>query len=199
MKFTTPLDSVFDRSTKVRLLRALLIAPGRQWTGRELARGAGISASQAARDLQGLSDAGVVAFNVVGRSFVWKLNLENPLYPVLSHLFEREASLRTDLLRELSLGLTVPQIRRARVFGSVARGEEREDSDIDVFVEAKGSAETPLIEEAIERTRERVWRKFGNPLAPLVYSGSRVRRPPNPALMTAIERDGLDVLDVPGA
>lgn len=196
MKFTTALDSVFDRASKVRLLRRLLSAPARRWTGRELARAAGVSPAQAARDLRSLSDAGIVEFEVQGRSFVWRLNVENALYPDLLLLFQREARLRRDLVHEISVIFRTAPIRRARLFGSVARGDEREDSDVDLFLEVERADQRPLIEDALARARERVWKKFGNPLAPLVYTASKASRPPNPALMAAIDRDGLEVADV---
>lgn len=193
MKFATALDSVLDHVTKVRLLRQLLKTPARRWTGRELAGAAGVSSAQAARDLHTMSDAGIVDFEVHGRSFVWHLNLENALYPQLFQLFQREASLRADLIHELSLELRSEPIRRARVFGSVARGEERQDSDIDLYLEIQSAAERPLIDEALARARDRVWKRFGNPLAALVYTAPKARRPPNPALMAAIDKDGLDI------
>lgn len=196
MKFATALDSVLDRVTKVRLLRKLLTAPSKRWTGRELAAASGVSTAQAARDLHSLSDAGIVEFDVHGRSFVWHLNLENALYPQLLHLFQREATLRADLIHELSLELRSEPIRRARLFGSVARGEERQDSDIDLFLEIENASGRPLIEDALNRARDRVWKKFGNPLAPLVYTASKARRPPNPALMAAIDQEGMDIPEV---
>ena len=193
MKFTTALDSVFDRLTKVRLLRRLLSAPTRRWTGRELAGAAGVSPAQAARDLHSLADAGIVDFEVQGRSFVWGLNVENALYPDLLLLFQREARLRGELVHDISVTFRTAPIRRARLFGSVARGEEEEDSDVDLFLEIERADQRPLIEDALARARERVWKKFGNPLAPLVYTASKARRPPNPALLAAIDRDGLEV------
>lgn len=196
MRFATALDSVLDRVTKVRLLRRLLAAPARRWTGRELACAAGVSPSQAARDLRSLSDAGIVEFEVQGRSFVWRLNAENALYPELFQLFDREARLRTDLVHDISVIFRTAPIRRARLFGSVARGDEQQDSDVDLLLEVKSADERPLIEDALARARDRVWKKFGNPLAPLVFVGSRARRPRNAALAAAIDRDGVEIPDV---
>jgi len=196
MKFSTALDPVFDSVTKVRLLRKLISAPAREWTGRELAKAAGVSTAQAARDLHDLSDAGIVEFEVHGRTFAWHLNHEFALYPQLFQLFQREARLRPDLIHELSLELRSEPIRRARLFGSVARGDERQDSDIDVFLEIRSAAERPKIEDAIARARDRVWKKFGNPLAPLIYTSSKMRRPPNPALMATIDQEGIDIPEV---
>ena len=196
MKFATALDSVFDRVTKVRVLRRMLSAPARRWTGRELAGAAGVSTSQAARDLRSLSDAGVVEFEVQGRAFVWRLNDQSALYPELLLLFQREARLRSDLVREISVIFRTAPIRRARLFGSVARGDEGQDSDVDLYLEIKNAAQRPLIEDAVARARERVWKKFGNPLAPLVYTASKARRPPNRSLMTAIDQAGLEIPEV---
>lgn len=193
MKFATAIDSIFDRVTKVRLLRRLLIAPERRWTGRELAKAAGVSSAQAARDLHDFSDAGIVLYEVHGRSFVWRLNADNALYPALRQLFLQEAGLRDELLRELSMQLRSSAIRKARLFGSIARGDERPDSDVDVFIEVKNSSGRREIEEVLQKARDRIWKRFGNPLAPLVYTSSRAKQARNPGLMAGIAEDGLDV------
>ncbi|NTU59673.1 MAG: hypothetical protein HGA98_01290 [Deltaproteobacteria bacterium] len=53
---------------------------------------------------------------------------------------------RLDELREKILPLLLPcGVRRVALFGSFARGEETEDSDVDILVDLKGPGERPRL------------------------------------------------------
>jgi predicted nucleotidyltransferase len=193
MNFATALDPILDSVTKLRVLRKLFVTPYRKWTGRELARAAGVSTAQTARDLRDLEDGAVVIRETHGRAYSWYLNRENALFPQLLQLFQHEANLRSELIHQIGAEFRSEPIERARIFGSVARGEEQSGSDIDLFVEVRTEAQRPRVDDALERIRARVWREFGSPISPLVYTESKLRRPPNPALIAAIDRDGIEV------
>jgi predicted nucleotidyltransferase len=49
-------------------------------------------------------------------------------------------------LKEAEPGLRARGIRRAAVFGSIARGDDRPDSDIDILVEFEPGAEGTIYE-----------------------------------------------------
>ena len=194
MKFAYALNPIVGSPTKLGLLRTLFGSPGRRWTGRELARAARISVSQAARDLRELADTSVVGREVVGRSYSWRLNESHVLWTALAELYRRESGVRAELLREIAQGLRSAKVERARVFGSLVRGEERSDSDVDLFVQVRSANERSGAEEAVDRIRARLWDRFGSPVSALIYTRADVARPPNPLLLRAIEDEGLDVL-----
>jgi predicted nucleotidyltransferase len=193
MKLTSALDPVFSNSTKVRLLRTMFAAPERAWTGREVASSALVSTAQTARDLHGLSDVGLVEYDVRGKSYSWHLNRDHVLFAQLSQLFGLESSLKSELIRQVAQELRTGPIERARMFGSVARGEERSDSDIDLFLQVRNGVSKVQVEAAITRARDRVWKSFGNALSSLVYTFAESKSPPNPALMNVIDRDGIEI------
>jgi predicted nucleotidyltransferase len=152
-----------------------------------------VSTAQAARDLAEFADTSVVLRDVVGRSYSWRLNSSHVLFTALVDLFAREAGLRSDLMHELSEELRPVRPERARLFGSITRGEERPDSDVDLFLQIRTPDQRQEIDEAVQRIRSRVWNRFGNPVSVLVYSRAEVARPRNPALLESIEREGMDV------
>lgn len=193
MQLQRALNSILGSETKLELLRTMFGSPGRKWTGRELARSADVSAAQAARDLAELADTSVVLRDVVGRSYCWRLNSFHVLFTTLADLFEQEASLRSELLHDLSEELRRVKPERARLFGSISRGEERPDSDVDLFVQVRTPADRREVEEAVQRIRARVWDRFGNPVSSLVYTRAELARPRNPALLESIEREGVEV------
>lgn len=194
MRFHAALTPVLGSPSKLRLLRTLFYDPGRRWTGRELARAARVSTAQAARDLVELDDTSLVIREVVGRSYSWRLNSAHVLSPILADLFRREAGFRLDLIREVSEGLALARVEKARLFGSIARGEERDDSDIDLFLQIRDARDRERAEEAVDRIRTRVWSRFGNPLSALIYTRAEVARPRNPGLIRAVESEGLNAL-----
>jgi predicted nucleotidyltransferase len=193
MRFQDALNPVLGSLSKLRLLRTMFIAPVRSWTGRELAQAARVSTAQAARDLNALANTSLVSRDVVGRAYSWRLSSTHILVPVLAELFRQEADLRSDLLRTVSEALDIESIERARVFGSVSRGEERDDSDVDLFVQVRSARDRAVVEMAVEKVRSRVWDRFGNPVSALVYTRVEAERTRNPALLETIDREGLDV------
>ena len=193
MRFHDALNPILGSTTKLGLLRTMFASTGRRWTGRELARTSGVSPAQAARDLAELAETSLVSREVMGSAYSWQLNPSHVLTPVLEELFRREAGLRSEMLRAVSEGLRASKVDRARVFGSIPRGEERDDSDVDLFLQIRTPGERESAEEAVDRIRSAVWNRFGNPVSAIIYTRAEVARPRNPALLKAIEEDGLDV------
>ena len=194
MRFHDALNPVLGSETKLGLLRTMFDAPDRKWTGRELARAARVSVAQAARELRQLADTSLVAREVVGKSYSWQLNPGHVLWPVLRDLFRQESCLRSELIVDLAQGLRPAKVERARLFGSIPRGEERNDSDIDLFLEVSDASERASAEEAVDRVRSRLWDRYGNAVSALIYTRAEVARPRNPALLRAIEEEGLSVI-----
>ncbi len=115
------------------------------------------------------------------------------IVPELTRLIHFESQLREKLLRDVSdLIVNIPT-RRALLFGSVARGDERADSDVDLFFEVKTSRDRHAMDSALAKVRERVWDRYGNPVSTLVYTGAESRKPPNASLVDSITREGLPV------
>ena len=193
MRLDRALNPLLGSATKLRLLRTMYRSPERRWTGRELARSAGASTAQSARDLGELADTSLVLREVVGRSYLWQLNPSHVLFGALADLFGREARLQSELLRDVSEAIPPARPERVRLFGSIARGEGRDDSDVDLFVQVRTSAERGKVEDAVRRIRSRIWSRFGNPVSALVYTRAEVKRPKNPNLLDSIERDGVDI------
>jgi predicted nucleotidyltransferase len=193
MRFREALNPVLGSPSKLRLLRTLYVEPARTWTGRELAQAARVSTAQAARDLRELADTSLVSRDVVGRAYSWRLSSTNILVPVLASLFRQESNLRSELLQTVSGALDTKTIERAKIFGSVSRGEERDDSDVDLFVQVRSARDREEVEMTLDKVRSRVWDRFGNPVSALVYTRSEADHAPNPALLDTIDHEGLDV------
>ncbi|MCI4319771.1 MAG: nucleotidyltransferase domain-containing protein [Thermoplasmata archaeon] len=95
------------------------------------------------------------------------------------------------LRRRLEVTVRQLPVERAVLFGSVARGEERPESDIDLFIETRGDAEKETVSDALSRASLEFAIRFGNPLSSLILTRAEVRNRRNPALLASIEREGL--------
>lgn len=86
-------------------------------------------------------------------------------------------------LKQAEPALRARGIRRAAVFGSVARGEERPDSDIDILVEFEPGAEGSIYD--YMRLKEFVAGLFDGPVDVIDRDGLK------PYLRTPLARDAI--------
>jgi predicted nucleotidyltransferase len=132
------LTKLFSK-TRVSLLRILLFSSG-GFHLRELSRKAGVSAPYASKELANLMDAGIVREEKVGNLKVYSVREGCPFLPELRGLF-----IKTDYLGELVREKLSEKARYALIYGSFAKGDEREGSDIDLLV-VSGMDEDNLLE-----------------------------------------------------
>lgn len=198
MTLALTVDSLLASPGKVRLLRTLYSEPRRAWSGRELARAAGVSSAQCARDLVDLLETGLLSRDVVGRTFSWRLNGTYAMGSALEGVFAAERDLLASLRAELAAGLSGVPVVDARLFGSVARGEDTSRSDIDLFVEVRKPTLAERAREALDGVRQRIWQHYGLPLNALVYTTQEIEASPSAAFFDVIRKEGLPISSVDG-
>lgn len=113
-------------------LLAVLAGADAAFTGLQVARLVGASGEGARRSLARLVAQGIVTKESAGAAHLYRLNRDHLAAPAIVAL----AGLRAALVDRLRTTLAEwrPRPDYAAVFGSVARGEERPDSDLDVCV-----------------------------------------------------------------
>ncbi len=124
------LEELFGGVARFRALRSLFAEPGRGFGQRELAAEAGIDPGNVARLLKRWTAAGLVRRQQQDGLPRYYASAD-PSLAALATLMQQDSRLvRT--LREPLAGLA--GVKLALVFGSVARGEARAGSDVDVLV-----------------------------------------------------------------
>lgn len=191
MRFQDGLDDLLGNPIRVRVLRALARLPEKGFTGRELARTAGASPSQTNLALELLRDSGVIFRDVSGRSHIWRLAQEHVLCNLLVNLFREEAGAKGMLKLEIESLLRTLPIQRAFLFGSIARGEARLASDVDLFVEVRSRVDKERVESALSEASAGFALRFGNPLSALVMDTAQLRHPSNPSLIRHVMNEGI--------
>ena len=106
--------------------------PEKAWYASELGRRMGVPLSSLQRELQDLTDAGILKSHRQGRMVYYQANAGSPLFGDLRGLLLKTAGL-ADVLAE-ALKPLAARLRVAFVYGSVASGAEQSDSDVDLMV-----------------------------------------------------------------
>lgn len=189
MDYVRPVEALIP-GVQGKILAACLRS-GEPLTMRGLARLAGASANQAALVIDHLDELGVVRRQAAGRSWLVSLVEESPVVAAMRRVADLWA-VTLHLWRQRARDLDPPP-RSMAVYGSWARGEARQGSDVDVLVVLP-----PDLDEATEDVyREQVsdWcayagRVAGLPVSPIVLDAHEAQQVDG-KLWDSIRRDAV--------
>ena len=114
------------------VLAVLLLQPETNFHLRELARLTNSHAATLGRELEKLTQAGLLLRSEQGNQVRYQANVQHPLFEDLAAMFRKTHGV-VPLLREALQALD-KEIHLAFVYGSTARGAANEHSDIDLLV-----------------------------------------------------------------
>ncbi len=137
-------------------------------TVRGLATSSHVSVNETALTVERLEKFGIVRIQPVGRAYHVTLNEESYiLNKIMEPIFIAESKTLDELIFVLKKHLTTKKILAAAIFGSVAKEEEKEDSDMDVLVISDDFAHATV---AISHAAEETMPKFYSKMSPLILS-----------------------------
>lgn len=148
-----------------RVLALLLLHPEQSLHVREMARALDKPAGTLLRELNALTAAGVLVRKPVGNQVHFEANRACPIYEELRGILKKTVGV-ADVLRE-ALAPLAAKIPVAFVYGSVASGEERAGSDLDLMIVAEA--------------------RFADVIGALAPAQELLRREVNPNLYSALE------------
>lgn len=175
MKFTKPLDDIFQTSSSVKVLRVLLQSD-LDLTGRQIADMAGLNPQTCQNTLDRLNDLRILAIRRVGRAYLYRLKDSNAIVQqMLKPLFTTETNLLSNELTKVAnmfSGTAIAVI----LFGSVARDEEEPGSDIDLCVIVKDNEAKEAAEEKGDEILDHLVDVTGIVPTVLVWSREELRK-----------------------
>lgn len=124
------LAAILSSRTRAEIFRLLFGPVSQSLHLREMERRTGLSTGSLRQEISKLQKLGLVTIRKDGNRVCYEPNNQHPLYQDIHSLVLKTAGL-ADILRD---ALKDKNIRFAFVFGSVARGEETAESDIDLMV-----------------------------------------------------------------
>jgi predicted nucleotidyltransferase len=165
---TTMGDALFT-TTQQRVLGLLFGQPERSFFATQLIGLAGSGSGAVQRELQRLSESGLVTVTRLGNQKHYQANPAAPIFGELRgiavKIFGPAEALRAALV---PLG---KRLHAAWLFGSVAKGADRAQSDMDVLIVADG-----LTLEEIYKALRPAEKRLGRPVSPTLYTVKEFER-----------------------
>ena len=123
------LEQLFTSKTRIRILSLLMFNQDKEYHLREIARIIRVSPKYVGKELGKLLKINLVNKYEKGNMSTYSINRKNIIFNELKRIF-----LKTDYLGELIRRELQNKVIYAFIYGSFARGEEIENSDIDLFI-----------------------------------------------------------------
>lgn len=156
-------DALFS-GTQQRVLGLLFGQPGRNYYATELIKLAGAGSGGVQRELERLTQSGLVTVRAIGKQKHYQANPESPIFAELCGITEKTSGL-AEPLRE-ALQPLAPQILAAFIYGSIAKRQDTAASDIDLMIISDTLGYSDFY-----NTIEEIGTRLGRPLNPTIYTG----------------------------
>jgi len=161
-------DALFT-STQQKVLGLLYSKVDKTFYTKEIIRTTGMGVATIKRELDRMLAAGILQMRKVGNQHHYQANPECPIYHELMGIVRKTFGL-VDVLQHVLLPLDA-NIDFAFVFGSIAKGEEMAESDIDVFIASESLSFTEVMRVLINAGNE-----LGRPVNPSIYSQHEIEK-----------------------
>lgn len=158
-------DALFGK-VRQRVLALLVGHADRSFYQQDVVRAIGTGLGAVQRELENLVEAGLVLRSRDGNRVYYQANRAAPVFPELRGLMLKTAGL-AEVLRE-ALSPLKDRLESAFVFGSLAVGVERPDSDVDLML--IGDVSLREVVAALSKAQE----ALGREINPIVYSPQEV-------------------------
>ena len=156
--------------TRAEIFRLLFQNPASELYVRELQRRSGLSIRPIQQELSKLLEIGLVKLRNDGNRVYYSANTEHPLFPEIRGLVEKTSGVSA----LLEAALNNPSVKIAFIFGSVASGDARPTSDLDLFV--IGDVRPRELIKLLSGIPERVGREINPHVMTKEEFGQKVRR-----------------------
>ena len=157
-------DALFTK-TQQRILALLYGNPKRSLHTAEIIRLARLGSGTVQRELERLYQSGLLIALRAGNQVFYDANRDSPIFEELAAIIAKTVGLAEPLKEALSS--VASQIRAACVFGSVAQGRDRAQSDIDVLI-----VSDELTYGDVFTVMEPLTAWLGRPVNPTIYSSA---------------------------
>ena len=155
-------DALFTK-TQQRVLGLLYGRPEQSFYLNEIVRLAGVGKGAVNRELDSLSAAGLVTITRQGNQNHYQANAANPIFNELKTIIQKTFGV-VDILKAVLMPL-LPRIDKAFIYGSIAKGEEHAESDIDVMIVGDDISYSEVIELFASSEQQ-----LGRQINPTLYS-----------------------------
>lgn len=194
MKFRISLLDVLNSKTKIKIIKFLLTHEA-SMSEREIASILKVSHMSVNRTMRELAELNFVNFVTIGKAHLWRVNHKSYAFIALSELIRGVSGIQEpieELKKILLKNLPKTLIKRIVLFGSIAKGSERTNSDIDIFVLARDKQSKEKLESSIEKLSNICFEMYGNRLAPYILTDQELKQKKNLKIISEIKK-GIEI------
>ncbi len=194
MKFRISLLDVLNSKTKIKIIKFLLTHEA-SMSEREIASILKVSHMSVNRTMRELAELNFVNFVTIGKAHLWRVNHKSYAFRALSELIKGVSGIQEpieELKKILLKNLPKTLIKRIVLFGSIAKGSERTNSDIDIFVLARDKQSKEKLEPSIEKLSNICFEMYGNRLAPYILTDQEFKQKKNLKVISEIKK-GIEI------
>jgi len=194
MRFNIPLVNILNSATKLKIVK-FLITHEASMSEREIASILKVSHMSINRTMRELSEVNFVNFVTVGKAHLWKVNRKSYAFQVLSELIKGFSRIKDPLDDLKGIILTnIPKnlVKKVVLFGSVAKAEERGDSDIDIFFLVKDAKDKEKFDLTLEKLSNACLEIYGNRLSPYILTEREAKKKARQKFLSEINK-GIEI------
>lgn len=164
MKLTGIIETAFGTPARIAILRKLATV-SQPLSGRQLAELTGLTHRGVIQAIVPLVEAGIVTRRQAGRAHQYQISRTNiAAANIILPVFIKETEIRAALMEEIVKSFSADTLS-LMLFGSFARGDESNTSDIDVLAIARTEKQKEKIEKAGEAVTGGLRDKYAAPLS----------------------------------
>ena len=161
-------DALFSK-TQRQILGLLFGHPDKSFYAKEIVRFAGVGIGTVQRELEKLSSVGLLTIKKVGNQKHYQVNRKSAIFEELRGIVLKTFGV-AEVLRQ-ALGELADRIQAAFVYGSVAKGSDTADSDVDIMIIADNVSYDEVFS-ALSATEA----KLGRTVSPTLYQIPEFKR-----------------------
>ncbi|MGI0102122.1 MAG: nucleotidyltransferase domain-containing protein [Nitrosotalea sp.] len=157
---------------------------GKIFTMRGLAEEAKVTPNEAALTIHDLERVGIVKIQPVGRAYQLELNKKSYILDkIIEPMVRSEKNTLTELLVLLKKHLDTNKIISAVIFGSVVKGQEKIDSDMDLLLVSNDHDHAVT---QISKAAEQIFSIFHGSISPLIFTEKEFKAKQKESLIQSI-------------
>ena len=193
MHFKRSLQNIFSSKAKAKLVGVLAADSSMKWTGAALAAEAGCSQPRAWKVLHELERENVVVKEQAGRAQLWHFNGAHIFASEILRISSGRKAL-VEMLRELLKEEKIPHLASEIIlFGSVAKGEERHDSDIDLLLVVDRGSDLAAAGRAVSEVSKKSVAATGCTVVPVIITKKKFESLRNGKKTARILEEGIEL------
>jgi len=195
MQFELSVDKLIGSRAKIKILK-YLFGHLASMSENELAKVIKISPMTINRLMKELRELNLVSMERVGNANVWSVNKDSYAYGALSKIMSEISGISTPFEHlKITLSDNIPKelVRKVILYGSVAQGKSKVNSDIDLYILVKSQKEAQGLTPYIDKLSILCLSLYGNRLAPYILTESQLQEKKKLPILKEIER-GMPII-----